>query len=124
MDDQILLKLALTCSIVGIIALFFAAQTIKAEEMAIADAMQEKDGRQINVNGKVVEIKTINSTNGNFAIVSIEEMQKISIFLQSEKSEGDYSSLIGKKVSVEGKIQDYNGKKEIIGERIEISSQE
>ncbi len=53
MEEKSLLRLALICSLVGIIALFFISENIKIEEKSIGNINKDNIGEDIKIKGIV-----------------------------------------------------------------------
>ncbi len=112
MDDSVLLKTALLTTILGLIFLFYVLQTRELPEKALINITDQDIDKLVKITGKVVEVKQGN--NLTRIIISQENTIMALIFEDVNVSEG-YN------VTVEGKVEEYMGKKEILIERIELS---
>ena len=115
MKEINLFKIALSCSILGLILLFFISEQIEIDETAI-DKIDETDiGESVKIIGK---IETINDV-GNLVFIDInqEKIESVSVMLFKDSDiilkKGDYVEIIGD-------IDEYEGKKEVIANRIRL----
>ena len=111
MDDNILLKIALSFSIIGMIILYFISGDIKTEDYASSKISVIKDDF-VKVEGTVSKISEKEGTT--FIELMMQSPVKIVAFGEVEKlSDGDY-------VEVFGKTSEYKGEDEVIASRIRI----
>ncbi|MBC8495981.1 hypothetical protein H8D36_07530 [archaeon] len=105
MKDSSLLKLALICSIIGVIVLFFILQTTELEESNIS----ELDDGVVRIRGFVEKV----TNKGNLTLITISKKELVNtvIFESVEIQEGLFVDLIGQ-------VMDYNGEKEIIIDKL------
>ena len=110
MKENTLMKCALIFSLIGLIALHFAAQQIEIKDY---NPILEKDvGEDVKLNGT---IRKISGTDSMSFIDVIQQNQVPVVFF------GKNSVLNEKdKIEVTGKVQVFNGKKEIIAEKIRV----
>ena len=114
MRERTLLKLALTVSIIGILGLFFLAETVSVEETAISklDGMGQ-EGR-VQLRGVVARV----ATKGNTTFLMLEKQEQVNIVLFSNGA-AIYDKLrTGENVSVIGKVTKYKGKPEIVADKV------
>ena len=113
MQDSTLLKISLVTSIIGLVGLFLILQFSKLDESNIFELEDIVEGDTIRIIGIV---NSVNNKN-NFTFISI---------LQEKTVEGvifdDINLSKNQKVEVIGKLSEYNNKKEIIIDRLEIIS--
>jgi len=110
MNEKVLLKIALVCSIVGLVGLFVFSKTIQIQEVAISKI----DGTQqgvVKVFGTVASIRHA----GQGMIVEVSQPSTITVFVSS-----NVSMVPGDKVEIIGRVDEYKGKQEIVAERIRI----
>jgi len=110
MNDKTLLKLAIMCSVIGILGLFVLSETTGTETVKIAEIDSSFVDKTIQVNGLVTEVKL----SQDLTILEVEdETGKIKALafehLQVSK---------GSKVNIEGTIQEYENEIEIIIEKL------
>ena len=110
MKDKTLLKIALTCSFIGIIILFFVSERIEIDEITIDKLDEIELGKTVKIKGYVEDV--VNMEKVAFLKVAQEKTEVVSIVLFKEENisleKGDY-------VEVVGEIEEYEGKNEIIG---------
>ena len=111
MRENTLLKVAILSSIVGLVILFFISRSIEIPEY---NPSQVKDvGMDVKLIGKITKI---DQREGLFFIeVSKENKVEVALFTK-DKTDIKY----GDNVEVLGKVQDYNGKAEILANKIRV----
>ena len=112
MNDKTLLRIALICSVFGIIALYFFVQNIDIAEIDIGKLEMESIGNTVNINGRISKI----TERDNFKIIDITKDETVSVFLFGDE-EIDVSK--GEYISITGELEEYNGELEIIADKIE-----
>lgn len=110
MKDSTLLKFALICSVIGVIALFFILQTTELEETNISDL----DDGVVRIRGFVEKV----ANKGNLTLITISKKELVNavIFESVEIQEGLF-------VDLTGQVMDYNGEKEIIIDKLVVIDQ-
>jgi len=110
MKDKTLLKTALTCSIIGLIILFFISERIEVDEITIDKLDEMEIGKTVKIKGYIEDVANMEKVA--FLKVAQEKTEVVSIVLFKEENisldTGDY-------VEVIGEVEDYEGKKEIVG---------
>ncbi|MCX6707493.1 MAG: hypothetical protein NT001_05135 [Candidatus Woesearchaeota archaeon] len=115
MDENILLKIAVVCSIVGVAALYIISGKIDVSETSINKITSGQADGEVFVRGKVSGITETDSV----MIINIEKTETIPVFMfRSKGNSNDFSINKGDSIEARGKVQDYNGKKEIIADEI------
>ena len=113
MKETTLLKVALICSLVGLAALFFISQKVE-----LKDYRPQLPGRNIGddvkLSGKIIKIS--DSGNAVFMELSQECHVSVVVFANSKPANLNKDDF----VEVSGKVQEYNGKEEIIAEKIRV----
>ena len=115
MKEKSLLKFALISSLVGILILFIVSQNISVEEKTISKITIEDIDKKVKIKGFVEKI--INTEK--VAIVKIVQPQNIDVVLFKEGNEttdikkDDFTEVIGK-------VEEYKGELEVIGQRVRI----
>lgn len=113
MKETTLLKIALICSSVGLVALYIISESIELKDYKPNYLSNKNIGDSVELSGQILKI-----TSGN-NVVFIELKQefpvKVVVFTDKEISlnENDY-------VNIKGKVAEYNGKEEIIADKIRI----
>ncbi len=113
MKEKTLLKTALVCSIVGVTVLFFISEFIEVGEREIRD---------ITINDLDKHVKVIGTVSGvinteKVIIMDIIQPQELKVVVFKDK---DISLKKGDYIEVLGKVEEYEGELEIIGDRIRI----
>jgi len=115
MEEKTLLKLALICSLVGIIALFFISERIEIKEKNINEINKDNIGEDIKIKGIVSK----STDKGKIILLDIVQPETITIVLFKDS---DFNISTGTKVEVTGELDEFNGKIEIIGNEVNILS--
>ncbi|MEK6946083.1 MAG: hypothetical protein AABX32_00595 [Nanoarchaeota archaeon] len=114
MKETILLKIALICSLVGLVALFFISQRIELKDYK-PDFLNKNIGESVNLSGKISKI----TAGNNVVFIELSQQVPVSVVVFTDKNvnlnENDF-------VEISGKIQSYNGKEEIIADKIKVVS--
>lgn len=115
MKEKSLLKVALICSLVGILILFIVSQNISVEEKTIGRITIEDMDKKVKIKGfveKVVDTEKV-------GIINVVQPQDIDVVLFKEGNE----TIDIKKddfIEVIGKVEEYKGELEVIGQRVRI----
>jgi len=108
-----LLRLALICSLVGIIALFFISENIEIKEKNIDEINKDNIGEDVRIKGIVSK----SADRGKIVLLDIVQPETITIVLFKDH---DFNISTGTKVEITGEIDEFNGKMEIIGNEVKI----
>ena len=113
MKEKTLLKIALIFSLLGVAALFLLSEEIELEEKTL-DKMTSADiGNIVKIKGVVTQVTDTNKT----AFLKISQPQDITVILFKDSEikleTGDY-------VEIEGSVEEYEGKLEIIGSQVKV----
>ena len=111
MQEKTLLKLSLTVSLVGILLLYFLSSGIDLE--AIPGIEEVEENTEVKVSGKLGKVRELD--NVAFLEIWREKIMKTTVVLFKDQNislqPGDY-------VEVTGTVEDYQGKKEVIGNKV------
>ena len=113
MKEKALLRIAIISSLVGVFLLYIISENISLDESAISKIENEDIGDDVKVKGVVKDV-----FNGEkVSIITITQPSEMKIILYDNVSvnSGDY-------IEVVGEIDEYNGNKEIIGNRVRVIS--
>jgi len=113
MKESTLLKLALICSLMGLILLYFVSQIIGIEEVNVEKITHGDVGGVVKIMGDIKSVRVVN--NITFLKIEKPEIFEVVLFKSLNLTEGDY-------VEVIGEIEEYKGKREIIGNAIRVIS--
>lgn len=111
MDDSTLLKFALICSFLGLVALFSIMYFSVIPEKSLNNITEDDLGSKIKISGDIERIRISSDNQTTFITLS----QKCSIDVISFDA---INLSKGQKITVEGAVQEYQNKKEIIAEKI------
>lgn len=110
MDDKTLKKLAVVCSLAGLLMLFYISQTIKLEETKINDLGPDDVSRTVKIIGNVDSFQQRGKVN-MFKINQIVGIDVVSFDDISAMKDGD-------PIEAVGEYREIKGKKELILDEI------
>lgn len=113
MKETTLLKIALICSLVGLVALYFISTKIEIKDYK-PSKLSGNVGDDVKLNGRITKI----NDRGNVVFIELNEEIPVSVVIFTENNNLDFKN--GDNVEVIGKVQNYNGKNEIIAQRVRI----
>lgn len=111
MKEKSLLKVALVCSLIGVTVLFFISEFIEVEERNIEEITIDDLDKNVKIIGTVSKIVDTDKV----VIMDITQPQKLKVMLFKDK---EINLKKGNYIEVLGKVQEYEGELEIIGDRI------
>jgi len=106
-----LLRLALICSLVGIIALFFISENMEIKEKNINEINKDNIGEDIKIKGIVSK----STDKGKIILLDIVQPETVTVVLFKDS---DFNISTGTKVEITGEIDEFNGQLEIIGNEV------
>ncbi|MEK6916368.1 MAG: OB-fold nucleic acid binding domain-containing protein [Nanoarchaeota archaeon] len=112
MNESLLYKSAIIVSIVGLILIFFISNSIEINDTTIDKITNGETLDTVKLVGEVVEI----TEKSNVTYLLIAETKEITAIAFSN----NLSIKKGDSLEIIGKVDEYNGKKEIIAESITI----
>ena len=112
MKETTLLKTALICSLVGLFALFFISAKIDFRDFKPSE-LSKNAGESVKLIGIVQKI----DQRENVALVELAYKTPITVVVFTNNNVTLNS---GDNVEVFGKVEDYNGKEEIIAQKIRV----
>ena len=115
MKEKTLLKIALSCSIVGLVVLFFISDSISVDQVAIGKIEDEDIGKIVKITGMIIRVS--NTEKVMFIEVGEEKVEKVDVVLFKDK---DFDLSPGDYVEIVGEIEEYKGKKEVIANKITL----
>ncbi len=113
MKENTLLKIALICSLVGMVALYFISAKIDLKDYK-PPVTDKNIGDDISLKGAVTKI----TDRGNVVFVEISHQSPVNVVMFA--GEGTLQLKRGDNVEVIGKVQQYNGKEEIIAQNVRV----
>jgi len=122
MDEKLLQKLSLICTILGIIMIFIVSRTIYSGEVSLSEVTDELVDSEVRVTGMMTGVED----KGSLWIFNLEnegEEAKVVYFKgggsyinKAEYGEDDFVE--GREVEIRGRVQEWNGMIEIVAEEI------
>jgi DNA/RNA endonuclease YhcR with UshA esterase domain len=112
MDESFLLKIALVVSVLGIIFLYLISTQIELNDTTIEKITSGSVEDKVSVTGLVTSVKQ----SGKTTFITLSQTNNVDVVVFSK----DVNAAAGDNVKITGRVQDYNGKKEIIADRVEM----
>lgn len=113
MKESTLLKIALLCSLIGLIALYFISAKIEFKDYK-PSSLNKNIGDDVKLQGTISKI----SDKGNVVFIEVNQQMPVTVVLFSKDDNLNLNN--GDNIEVVGEVQEYNGKNEIIAQRIRI----
>ena len=113
MKETTLLKIALICSLVGLLVLYFISTKIEIKDYK-PNILNRNVGDDVSLKGTVTKI----NDKGNVVFVDVSQQNSVPVVLFTDNNNLNLKN--GDNVEVIGKVQEYNGKNEVIAQRIRI----
>ena len=109
MKEKILLKIALVCSLGGILLLFFISDKLDINEKMISEIDEVEIGSEVKIQGVVSGVEK----RGSMVIVDIAQLEKMNVIVFDNISlnQGDY-------VEINGRVEEYEGETQLIADKI------
>jgi aspartyl/asparaginyl-tRNA synthetase len=115
MHDKTMLRLALLTSIVGVAMLFAYSEKFVVNEQTISRLDELPEGQEVDVTGVVLRVTDLDTVL--FMEIAEEKVERVTVVLFKDRnvtvSEGDF-------VRVVGSLEEYEGKPEILANRLEL----
>lgn len=115
MKEKTLFKIALLCSVMGIIGLFFFSEHVEVERKDVYRITDEDIGKEIKVIGRIERVN--NTEKVIYLQIGQEKIETVSVVLFKDSDlkleKGDYVELIGK-------VDEYKGKRNIIANTVKL----
>jgi len=113
MKEATLLRIALSFSLIGLVALFILTQTMRPEEAHAGNLSSVEESRIVRIKGVVSGFRDYGKT----ARIEIARSETTEVFLFKSRNlslqKGDF-------VEITGEVSDYNGRKELIASQVDI----
>ena len=119
MNEKNLLKLCLTCSILGLVILFIGVQYVEARVMYVGEIGEKEIGNLVSVKGRVYS-RYYTGEHMFFTLKDKTGEIKVVVFENTIKRLGIEPGEIknGLEISIEGVVERYKGELEILPERV------
>ena len=115
MQEKTLMRISFVCSVIGVIALFFLSENIEISDAEIDKIDLAMIGNSVKVDGKVSRVTNAEKV----LILNIVDSDNNDLTVVAFKKKNDNINLTdGDNVKITGKIEEYNGKPEIIASEI------
>ena len=115
MKEKTLLKIALGCSVTGLFILLVLSHSLEVTERSIATIDATTIGDDVKLMGKVDRVTVLDKV----AFIEVMKPESISVVLFKDEeqemniAQGDYVEIIGE-------IDEYEGKMQVIGNRVRV----
>lgn len=113
MKENTLLKIALICSLVGLAVLYFVSSKIEVMDYKPA-ALNKNIGDDIRLKGAVAKI----TDKGSVVFIEVSQQSPVTVVLFTD--DDNIKLKDNDIIEVIGKVQEYNGKNEIIAQKIRV----
>lgn len=113
MKEATLLKIALVCSLVGLAALYLISTKIEVKDYK-PNILNKNIGDDVKLIGRVAKI----TDKGSVVFIEVNHNNPVNVVLFTEDENIKLKS--GDNVEVIGEVQEYNGKNEIIAQKIRV----
>lgn len=111
MKENTLLKVAMICSIIGLVVLYFVSARMELKEYR--PSLSKNIGDDVKLKGTVAKI----TDKGEVIFIEVIHQNNLNAVLFTDREiplkEGD-------SVEITGTVQEYNGKEEIIADEIKV----
>lgn|SRR3989338_684708 len=111
MKETTLLKIALICSLVGLVALYFISAKIEVKDYN-PSGLNKNVGDDVKLTGAITKI----SEKSNVIFIDVSQQNSVTVVLFTDDNGLNLKK--GDNVEVTGKVQEYRGKNEIIADKI------
>lgn len=113
MKETNLLKVALICSLVGLTVLYFISTKIEFKDYK-PSILNKNIGEDVKLNGIVTKI----TDRENVVFIEVNQQSPITVVLFTD--DGNLKLKEGDNIEVLGEVQEYNGKNEVIAQKIRV----
>jgi len=112
MKETTLLKIALICSLTGLLVLYFISTKIDVKDYK-PNLLNKNIGDDVKLTGAVAKI----SDAGSVVFIEVSQQNPMTVVLFTDD---DINLKNGDDVEVIGEVQEYRGKNEIIAQKIRV----
>ena len=112
MKENTLLKIALICSLTGLVALYFISAKIEVKRY-VPKQLNANIGDDVQLKGTIIKI----ADKGNVVFIELEQKNTVTVVLFTKDN---ISLSKGEDIEIMGKVQEYNGKDEIIAQKVRV----
>ena len=112
MKENTLLKIALICSLIGLIILYLISTKIEVKDYK--PVLNKNIGEDVTLKGTVTKI----TDRGNVVFIDVNQQNPITVVLFTDNDNLKLKN--DDFVEVIGEVQEYNGKNEVIAQKIRV----
>lgn len=113
MKETTLLKIALLCSLVGLVILYFISTKIEIKDYK-PNKLSQNVGDDVRLQGTIAKI----TDKGNVVFIEVNQQNPITVILFTDSNNLKLNN--GDNIEIVGKVQEYKGKNEIIAQKIRM----
>lgn len=113
MDEQLLFRISLTTSLIGLIALFILVNTVSLDDAMVSVLSNADDGKAVKITGIVERFSTHASESGNVTIITLLVNERVPVVLF-----GQAALNVSDPVEVIGAIEVQHGRVEVIADAV------
>ena len=113
MKETTLLKIALVCSLAGLVALYIISSKIEVKDYK-PNTLNKNIGEDVKLIGSIAKI----TDRGDVVFIEVNQQSPITVVLITDDDNLKLNN--GDNVEVTGEVQEYNGRNEIIAEKIRV----
>ncbi len=110
MNDKLLIKIAILCSVIGILGLFFISENLQLDIIQIENIDESFIGKNVNINAKINKI----TYSSGLTILDIEDETGNIKAIAYDTLQVDKDN----RINIQGKIQEYENELEVIIEKL------
>ncbi len=114
-SENTLLKIALACSLLGLLVLYFSSTNIDVKEYK-PRILNKNVGDDIKLEGIITKI----ADKGDVIYIEVSQQYPTTIVLFADNNNLKLNN--GDTIEIIGKVQEYKGKNEIIAQKIRVLS--
>ena len=112
MKENTLLKIALICALIGLVILYFISTKIEVKDYK-PNLLNKNIGDDVRLQGIVTKV----TDKGDVIFIEVNQKVPIDVVVFAKDS---LELKNGDNIEVLGKVQEYNGKNEVIANRIRV----
>ncbi len=113
MKETTLLKIALICSLLGLVILYFISAKIEIKDYK-PNKLSQNVGDDVRLIGTIAKI----TGKGDVIFVEVNQQNPVTVVLFTDSNNLKLNN--GDNIEVVGKVQEYNGKPEIIANKVRV----
>jgi len=110
MKENTLLKISLICSLVGILILLVISRSLQVNEKVISELDETDIGSSIRLNGIVTDFQS----RGSVILIEVAQLEEMQVVVFNS----NFTLNKGDAVEITGKIDEYEGKQQLIADKI------